>query len=274
MFTISIHSRAEKVTLVPALSPGNVALLVSFAAHVGVVIAAVAHAHSHPRVDLHADLQALREVPVEVRADDVDVLDQAAAAAEPSSAALSATPRASEPQPHATPTAVNVAPREARGEARAAAIAPSPVEAADDGAAPAAVAPPRFVMLAPVVSGVSGVNASVGSGSSGVTSVASAAAPELPIAEQFVDAPAKLLRGAPPSYTAAAESAGIEAEVPLEVVIDASGSVQTARPLTHVGYGLDEAAISAVRHYRFAPARRANKLVAVRMRWVMRFQLR
>jgi len=47
-----------------------------------------------------------------------------------------------------------------------------------------------------------------------------------------------------------------------------------ARVLTRVGYGLDEAALRGVRAYHFSPARRAGKALAVRMRWLMRFQLR
>ena len=62
--------------------------------------------------------------------------------------------------------------------------------------------------------------------------------------------------------------------MPLEVVIDRTGAVQSARTLERVGYGLDEAAVAAVRRYRFSPAHRAGKAVAVRMRWVLRFQLR
>ena len=89
-----------------------------------------------------------------------------------------------------------------------------------------------------------------------------------------MDTPATLRSGAPPTYTAAAEAAGIEVELPLELVIDRTGSVQTAQTLVHVGYGLDEAAVAAVRRYRFSPARRASKPVAVRMRWLLRFQLR
>jgi protein TonB len=95
-----------------------------------------------------------------------------------------------------------------------------------------------------------------------------------PISEGIADAPAKLVAGAPPAYTAAAQAAGVEADVPLEIVVDSAGSVQSARVLGHAGYGLDEAALGAVRGYRFAPARRAGKAVAVRMRWLMRFQLR
>jgi protein TonB len=96
----------------------------------------------------------------------------------------------------------------------------------------------------------------------------------VPFSESQVDRPAKQQSGAPPSYTAAAEAAGVEVELPLELVIDRSGAVQSARTLQHVGYGLDEAAVAAVRRYRFSPAWRAGKPVAVRMRYVLRFQLR
>jgi len=40
------------------------------------------------------------------------------------------------------------------------------------------------------------------------------------------------------------------------------------------GYGLDEAALTAIRAYRFSPAVRAGRAVPVRMRWVVQFRLR
>jgi len=89
-----------------------------------------------------------------------------------------------------------------------------------------------------------------------------------------VDTPARLLVGSSASYTREAEAAGIEADVPLEIVVDSAGSVIGARALSHVGYGLDDAALRSVRGYRFSPARRESKPVTVRMRWLMRFQLR
>ena len=95
-----------------------------------------------------------------------------------------------------------------------------------------------------------------------------------PAGESSVDTPAKLLAGSSPSYTREAEAAGVEADVPLEIVIDAAGSVISARALAHVGYGLDEAALRSVRGYRFSPARRGAKALSVRMNWLMRFQLR
>jgi len=94
------------------------------------------------------------------------------------------------------------------------------------------------------------------------------------VAEEAVDRPATLISGAPPAYTRQAEAAGVEADVPLEIVVDTRGAVVGARVLTAVGYGLDDAALLGIRAYRFAPALRGGRAVAVRMRWLMRFQLR
>ena len=99
----------------------------------------------------------------------------------------------------------------------------------------------------------------------------SAVAPPIAIAD--ADVPARLRAGNAPVYTAAALSAGVEANVVLEIVVDGSGVVTSARGLEHVGYGLDEVALRSVRAYRFVPALRGGTPVSVRMRWVMRFQL-
>ncbi|MEI9948835.1 MAG: energy transducer TonB [Pseudomonadota bacterium] len=136
-----------------------------------------------------------------------------------------------------------------------------------DSPAPAA---PRFVLtVAPAPHTAGGISA--GSGSA---EAANAGAPAEPAPEASVDTPAKLRAGSSPSYTREAEAAGVEADVPLEIVVDGAGSVISARALSHVGYGLDEAALQSVRGYRFSPARRGGKALAVRMHWLMRFQLR
>ena len=77
-----------------------------------------------------------------------------------------------------------------------------------------------------------------------------------------------------PIYPADARSEEVEADVPLEIVVDKSGKVVSARALSHVGYGFDESAISAIRQYRFSPAGRAGHAVAVRMPWTMQFRLK
>jgi hypothetical protein len=65
----------------------------------------------------------------------------------------------------------------------------------------------------------------------------------------------------------------VEADVPLEIVVSEAGVVIGARGLAHVGYGLDEAALESVRGFRFSAASHDGKAVAVRMKWLMRFQL-
>jgi protein TonB len=94
------------------------------------------------------------------------------------------------------------------------------------------------------------------------------------VAERDVDVPARLLAAAPLAYPPAARQSEIELDFPLEIVVDASGRVVSARASSHAGYGLDEAALEGIRGYRFSPAMRAGRPVAVRMRWIVQFRLR
>jgi protein TonB len=95
-----------------------------------------------------------------------------------------------------------------------------------------------------------------------------------PVPEQSVSTPARLASGGAPAYPPEARALGVEASVALDLVVSASGAVETARALRRAGHGLDEAAIAAVRGYRFVPATRGGRAVRVRMRWVMQFELR
>ncbi|MEO7917560.1 MAG: energy transducer TonB [Dokdonella sp.] len=252
--TVSMLGRNKKAIVTPLLSCGCLALGASLAAHTGVAV--LAHAHRALRTDVHA----LREITLET----LDVLP--ALAAEREQARESHTTASA--TVHPTPVARQVATQGPVGGSDpqpilAESSAPS---ATSENAVPAAL---RFAIQAPSVSAGPANHRGTIAQPNGDT-----AGPDAPVAENLVDLPAKLLRGGPPNYTAAAELAGVEAEIPVELVIDAQGSVRSARALTHIGYGLDEAALAAVRSYHFAPARRTNKLVAVRMRWIMRFQLR
>ncbi len=179
-------------------------------------------------------------------------------------------------QPAAVAAAVRVPNVTQRAEARA--IAPAAATNAGQSVAELAAAPlvtpspesegPRFVMtVAPT--GLLGSGVTAATGVAVTTSGAQA-----PIAESAAETPARFKAGTAPAYTAAALSAGIEADVPLEIVVSEAGVVIGARGIAHVGYGLDEAALASVRAYRFTPALRDHKAVPVRMRWLMRFQLR
>jgi TonB family protein len=92
-------------------------------------------------------------------------------------------------------------------------------------------------------------------------------------AESGVSRPARLRVGPPPDYPASARAEGVEADVPLEIVVNAQGAVIEAHALRHAGYGMDEAALTAVRAYTFTPAQREGRNVRVRMRWVVQFRI-
>jgi TonB family protein len=75
------------------------------------------------------------------------------------------------------------------------------------------------------------------------------------------------------TYPDLARAADVEADVPLELVVDEVGAVIDAHVLRPAGLGLDAAALAAVRRYRFTPAERAGRPVRVRMRWSVEFRL-
>jgi TonB family protein len=63
-----------------------------------------------------------------------------------------------------------------------------------------------------------------------------------------------------------------DATVALQIVVDASGRVEAARVVRSAGHAFDEAALSAVRNYRFTPAERSGRPVRVRMAWTVEFR--
>ncbi len=95
-----------------------------------------------------------------------------------------------------------------------------------------------------------------------------------PIAAERATTPARLLIHASPEYPAEARAQGIEASVVLEIVVDTAGRVQSARVARSAAAGFDEAALAAVRSYRFAPATLDGRAASVRMRWSVEFRLR
>ena len=94
------------------------------------------------------------------------------------------------------------------------------------------------------------------------------------LSEKDVNVPARLTSSSRVAYPPEARRAEIEVDVPVQIVVDASGRVLEARSLSHPGYGLDEAAAQAIRTWRFSPAQRAGRPVRVRMRWTVQFRLR
>jgi protein TonB len=82
-------------------------------------------------------------------------------------------------------------------------------------------------------------------------------------AEACTDPPVRPKRKIPvaPKYTMQARQAEIEGVVRVEVTVDESGHVLSARVLSGLGYGLDEAAVAAARATLFEPATRCGKAV-------------
>jgi TonB family protein len=74
-------------------------------------------------------------------------------------------------------------------------------------------------------------------------------------------------------YPREARAEGWEGDVPVDIVVNASGRVVSARVAGHFSYGVDDAALDTVQHTRFRPAQRQGHPVAVRMRWTMQFRL-
>lgn len=91
------------------------------------------------------------------------------------------------------------------------------------------------------------------------------------VPESGVSLRARLTDRAPLAYPFGAED--LEADVALELVVDARGAVESARVTHGAGHGFDESALAAVRKYRFTPAERTGTKVRVRMPWVVQFRL-
>ena len=246
------------------MSGKGVALVLSASVHAVVALAAVRAA---PHSALTATLAEERVLELSIEPP----------LSEPSEAPMkptvgSASAHASHHHDYPVPASHDAAPHDPSlrhllplGSARDSAATAAP--AVMDTPAPAAA---RFLL---VVSPTSRKSGSIAAGSGVADGAASNTAAE-PTPEASVDTPAKVQTSAAPNYTPEAQAAGIEADIPLEIVVDSGGTVTRAQALSHVGYGLEAAALRSVRAARFLPARRAGKPVAVRMRWLIRFQLR
>jgi protein TonB len=86
--------------------------------------------------------------------------------------------------------------------------------------------------------------------------------------------PPRLLREVKAQYTDEARKRRITGDVLLEIVIKSDGNVGDVKVLRGLGSGLDERAISAVRNWRFAPARRLGAAVDVIVEVEVEFSLR
>src|SRR6185312_16508904 len=72
----------------------------------------------------------------------------------------------------------------------------------------------------------------------------------------------------------AAAARGLTGVVTLELIVDAAGHVAEATVLAPAGHGFDEAALQAVRQFRFAPGRIDGKPVPVKVTYRYAFTMR
>ncbi len=68
-----------------------------------------------------------------------------------------------------------------------------------------------------------------------------------------------------PEFTNEARQANFQGTVALQLIVDASGTPQNIHVTRHLGMGLDEKAVEAVRQYRFKPAMYQGHPVAVQI---------
>lgn len=161
--------------------------------------------------------------------------------------------------------------------------APPPAPAKMPAPAPAATAPPSFDNLPDFGLALEGA---VGGGGVAVpVRRPELAAPQPRLVKALAPPPAQRAADAcsepaskpkpvsvpQPVYTDAARAAGIEGRVRVELTVDESGRVIEVKVLQGLGYGLDEAALSAARSASFSPAQRCGRPVRATFTIAMRF---
>jgi protein TonB len=79
-----------------------------------------------------------------------------------------------------------------------------------------------------------------------------------------VSAPA-VIHSVEPEFSEQARAASLQGTVALQLIVDAEGNPQNIRVTRHLGMGLDEKAMEAVREYKFRPAMYQGHPVAVQI---------
>jgi TonB family protein len=79
-----------------------------------------------------------------------------------------------------------------------------------------------------------------------------------------VSAP-QVIHSVEPEFTESARSANYQGTVSIQLIVDSQGNPQNVQVMRHLGMGLDEKAIQAVKEYRFRPAMYQGHPVAVQM---------
>jgi protein TonB len=98
---------------------------------------------------------------------------------------------------------------------------------------------------------------------------------DAPVAAGKLASPPRLIRRVLPLYPPSARTQRIEGQVLLRAIVDQQGEVEDAITVVRSVPTLDEAAIAALRQWRFTPGRDASgNTVRVILEVPIRFQLR
>ena len=87
-----------------------------------------------------------------------------------------------------------------------------------------------------------------------------------------VSAP-KALQTPDPEYSEEARKAKYQGTVVLWLVVDPNGNPQQVKVARSLGMGLDQKAVEAVRHWKFEPAMKDGRPVAVQINVEVNFRL-
>ncbi len=94
-----------------------------------------------------------------------------------------------------------------------------------------------------------------------------------PTEDSLITSPVKLVREFKISFTEEARKNNIDGPVVLELIINQAGKVHSVDLISGPGYGLNEAAMNAIKNFLFKPALIGEKPVAVKIRYTYRFKL-
>jgi periplasmic protein TonB len=214
---------------------------------------------------------------------------QAAPRRPPVRVRLAAPPPASAPEQRPPPAAEAPAPRRVeRAKPSSAAAVPPPPAVRAPPLAPSAAPPPSPV---PLRRFAVSMEATVPGGGVAVPVAGPGAAPALravpggtsddpgaPVTAAEVETAPRLL-SQPPAvemrslYPEAARREGMEADVRLEILLSETGEVADVEVVRSAGAAFDEAARRLARRFRFSPASRGGRPVAVRIPWTLKFRL-
>lgn len=88
-----------------------------------------------------------------------------------------------------------------------------------------------------------------------------------------VDTQPEVMADFKPPYPDEARKAGIEGQIILQINVDADGKVTTAKIIRGLGYGLDEAALTGIKRFKFRPAVKGGEAVSTTINYTFTFLL-